>query len=227
MITECKAKEQVEEVVKNTQLGMEICFPCPVYFIKRPDFLETVNAVSEEYLEKNRKETDLNEIYPHRMTNNYYDDPRLKDFCEFVGGTAWNILNEQGYVMDDKLTQFHEMWTQEHHKHSLMEQHVHGYGAQIVGFYFLEVPEDSSKIVFHDPRAGKVQVDLPQRDVQNVTISSYMVNYAPKPGLMMFTNAWMAHSFSRHAADKPLKFVHFNVGVVQNMTPAAPPAEVI
>jgi uncharacterized protein (TIGR02466 family) len=225
----CKAAEQVKEVVQNTQLEIAIHFPCPIYLIERPDFLEIVSEVSEESLAQQNKERPLDEIYPVIMSNNYFDDPRLNQFAEFVGATAWNILNEQGYAMQDKLVSFTEMWTQEHHKHSLMEQHTHGYGSQIVGFYFLEVPDNSSRVVFHDPRIGKSLIDLPEVDISQATIASKMINFQPKPGLMIFANAWLAHSFTRHAAENPIKFVHFNL-TVQMAVPAvcpAPAAEIV
>jgi uncharacterized protein (TIGR02466 family) len=210
----CKAAESVKEVVQNTQLQVAYHFPCPIYLIDRPDFLEAVNTVSEEALEVQRKERDLNEIYPVYMTGNYYGNARLTKFAEFVGATAWNILNEQGYAMQDKALSFTEMWTQEHHKHSAMDAHVHGYGSQITGFYFLETPENCSHVVFHDPRAGKVQIDLPEQDMNMATLASKMINFTPKPGMMIFANSWLAHSFTRHAADKPIKFVHFNLTVI-------------
>ena len=224
----CKAAEQVKEVVQNTQLQVAMHFPCPIYLIERPDFLASVSAVSEEALTERRKEQNLDEIYPVLMTGNLFTDPRMAAFSEFVGATAWNILLEQGYAMHDKVVSFTEMWTQEHHKHSSMEQHTHGYGAQIVGFYFLETPENSSRVVFHDPRMGKVQIDLPENDPGQATIASKMINFEPKPGLMIFTNAWLAHAFTRHAADKPIKFVHFNLAV-QMAAPAnpMPAAEVV
>jgi uncharacterized protein (TIGR02466 family) len=221
----CKAAESVAQVVLQTQLEVAHHFSCPIYLIERPDFLETVNVVSEKALEVQRKERDLNEIYPLYMTENYFGDPRMADFTEFVGATAWNILNEQGYAMQDKAVQFTEMWTQEHHKHSAMDAHVHGYGSQIVGFYFLETPENCSRVVFHDPRAGKVQVDLPEQDMSAVTLASKMINFVPKPGLMIFANSWLSHSFTRHAADLPIKFVHFNLTVIhQPQACALPPA---
>ena len=225
----CKAAESVAEVVKNTQLQVAYHFPCPIYLIERPDFLEAVNTVSEEALETAKKTQQLNEIYPVHMTNNYFADPRLAGFSEFVGATAWNILNEQGFAMQDKVVSFTEMWTQEHHKHSAMDAHVHGFGSQIVGFYFLETPEDCSRVVFHDPRAAKVQIDLPEQDMNMATPASKMINFTPKPGLMIFANSWLMHSFTRHAADKPIKFVHFNL-TVQMAQPAAcpmPAAEIV
>jgi len=224
----CKAAEAVAEVVQNTQLQVAFQFPCPIYIIERPDFLKTVNQVSEENLAIKRKDRDLNEIYPVYMTGNYFADPRMAQFSEFIGSTAWNILNEQGYAMQDKAVQFTEMWTQEHYKHSAMDAHVHGFGSQIVGFYFLETPEGCSNVVFHDPRAGKVQNDLPEQDINIATPASRMINFTPKPGMMLFANSWLAHSFTRHAADLPIKFVHFNLTVFyQPQTCAAPTAEII
>lgn len=225
----CKAAESVAEVVLQTQLQVAHHFPCPIYLIERPDFLEAVQSVSEEGLAAQRKTQELNEIYPVVMSGNFFADPRMVGFSEFVGATAWNILNEQGYAMQDKAVQFTEMWTQEHHKHSSMDQHVHGFGSQIVGFYFLETPENCSRLVFHDPRSAKVQIDLPEQDMNMATPASKMINFTPKPGLMVFANSWLAHSFTRHAADLPIKFVHFNLTVI--MAPQAacpmPAAEIV
>lgn len=221
----CRAAESVAQVVQNTQLKVAYHFPCPIYIIERPDFLEVVSAVSEEALETQRKERDLNEIYPVYMTGSYYGDPRVTAFAEFIGATAWNILNEQGYAMQDKVVSFTEMWTQEHHKHSAMDAHVHGFGSQIVGFYFLETPENCSRVVFHDPRAAKVQIDLLEQNVDMATPASKMINFEPKPGMLIFANSWLAHSFTRHAAEQPIKFVHFNLTVAQQQqTCALPPA---
>jgi len=225
----CKAAESVAQVVQNTQLQVVNPFPCPIYVIERPDFLEVVNTVSEEALEPRRKEQKLDDVYPVYMTENYFSDPRIKGFMEFIGATAWNILNEQGYAMQGRGMQFTEMWTQEHYKHSAMDAHVHGFSSQIVGFYFLETPEKCSRVVFHDPRAGKVQIDLPEQDINTATPASKMINFTPKPGMLIFANSWLAHSFTRHEAEPPIKFVHFNLTVTQQQQFFAlpPAAEII
>lgn len=219
---DCKVKKQIKEVVQSAELQIAYHFPCPIYLIERPDFLTQVNKVSEEFLKKQRKQQKIDEIYPVLMSENFFADSRLSKFSEFIGSTAWNILSEQGYSMQDKVVQFTEMWTQEHYKHSSMEQHTHGYGSQIVGFYFLEVPEESSRIVFYDPRISKTMIDLPEVNVSEATIASKMINFKPKPGLLMFSNAWLAHSFTKHGADEPLKFVHFNLTVQATQTTLAP-----
>jgi hypothetical protein len=107
-----------------------------------------------------------------------------------------------------------------------MEQHVHG-GSQLVGFYFLETPEDSSRALFHDPRPGKVQNFLPESTPSEATLASNIINFEPKPGLLIITNAWLPHSFGRHASDEPLKFVHFSLNTVYQPPVQCSPAEVI
>jgi uncharacterized protein (TIGR02466 family) len=224
----CKANqinelpEPVDESAIEVKLESLFHFPVAIYKFKAPQFLASAKEVTDEALAARMSELKtLNEIYPLVMTGNLHADPRMRDLSTFIQQVAWDILDDQGYDMRHFGTYFTEFWCQEHHKHSAMEQHVHGYGSQIVGFYFIEVPEGSSKVLFHDPRAGKVQLNLPEKDMTQATIASNVINFDPEPGMCMFTNAWLAHSFTRHAASKPIRFIHFNVSV---QTVAAPTA---
>jgi uncharacterized protein (TIGR02466 family) len=209
------------------QLEAMFYFPAAIYSIKAPQFLGVAREVVSEALAIKKKEIKkLNEIYPLLMTDNLHLDPRMLDLSSFIGHTAWNILDGQGYAMQNLSTHFTEFWCQEHHKHSAMEQHVHGYGSQIVGFYFIDVPKDSSLVLFHDPKAGKVQLNLPEKDPTQATIASNIINFKPEAGTCMFANAWLAHSFTRHAASKPMRFIHFNVSVQQVAPTACPVSDV-
>jgi len=221
---------ELEAPAVENQLASWSYFPSVIYTIEKPEFLKTVKEVSEERLKIQKAQKKIDPIYPVIMTDNLFTDARMTEFTSFVGSTAWNILQGQGYAMDHLATTFESMWTQEHHKHSLMEQHVHGFGAQLVGFYFLEVPEKSSNVVFHDPRAGKVQNNLPEANMAMATPASNSIYFSPKPGLLMFANSWLPHSFGRHAANKPMKFVHFNLTVQLAQQPACaipPAAEIV
>ena len=189
-----------------------VYFPTPIYTTNRPDFLPAVNQVSEENISIARDKT-INELYPVYMSNSYYNDPRLEEFSKFITTTAWSILNDQGYYMADKEAFFTEMWTQEHYKHSMMEQHTHKFGSQIVGFYFLETPEGCSRLLIHDPRPAKIIIGLEETDPSNVSDASDIINFELKSGTMIFTNGWLPHSFDRHGSDDPIKFVHFNLNV--------------
>lgn len=206
----------------NYQLNKNICFPSSVYTVKRDDFLEDVKRISEKYMIQYDK-------YVH-MSSNFYNDPDVSEFATSILHVSWKILKDQGYYMENKETYFTEMWAQKHYKHSLMEQHTHKYGSQIVGFYFLETPKDCSNLLLHDPRPAKMIIGLDEVDEKQATEASDIVHFVPEPGLMIFTNGWLPHSFSRHENEMPIKFIHFNVGVstIENInTYNAPLAEVI
>ena len=56
-----------------------------------------------------------------------------------------------------------------------------------------------------------------------------MINFILKPGTLIFTNAWLPHSFTRNANDKEsVEFTHFNILANRNLFVAPQePAEVV
>lgn len=190
-------------------------FATTVYKVDAKQHLETAKAVALEYLQESEKhQTHLNDLYPVRMTDNLFADPRLHDLASTIVQLSWNILDAQGYQMNNLNTVFLSMWAQEHFKYSLMEQHAHGESAQIVGFYFLDVPEDANtRMAIFDPRPAKVQINLPEKNLADITYGSNVVTFTPEPGCLFLTNAWVPHSFTRNGSNKPVRFIHFNIGV--------------
>lgn len=190
-------------------------FPTNIYMLDRPEFLGSVSEVFDEYVQKAKNSfMEKNELYEATMSENIFQDERIASFSNEIKRTAWNILNEQGYAMDLFSMEYTQMFAQEHPKNSSMEQHIHGWGEQIVGFYFLNAPENSSRVLIHDSRPAKVITNLPERNPELATPASNIINFQAKEGRFIFTNAYLTHSFTRHGNDKPLKFIHFNLTVL-------------
>ena len=204
-------------------IDVENYFCTPVYSIYKPNFLSLIKKVSKKHLKNVKDNQKLNSLYPVFMSNNFYNDPDAKEFCDFVGNLAWDILNTQGYNLNNLNINFTEMWTQEHYKYSSMDQHVHGNGSQIVGCYFLKVPKESPNILFYDPRIGKVQNNLLEKNEQELNVSSSIINVKPREGLLVFTNSWLAHAFTKNPSNKPFKFVHFNLKTFDAITESVSP----
>lgn len=210
----------------NTEITAGAYFSTPIYTVYRPDFLPAVSKVAKKQLNAAKAVQGLDPVQPLRMTGNFYDDPKVADFVGFTGRTSWDILRDQGYAMDGMSVQFSEMWVQEHHKNSSMDQHTHRFGSQVVGFYFLKVPENPPLALFYDPRPGRVQGSLPDQDPNLLTMASAVVQFQPKAGIFIFTNSWLAHSFTRNQTDSPFTFVHFNLSV-SHLPPARVQVEVV
>lgn len=188
-------------------------FTCPLFIMEKPEYLTITRKISKKFIAKRKKQAELNPNYPVYMTESINYDSEMLDFANFVANVSWDILNNQGYAMNLFSTFFTEMWTQEHHQYSTMEKHIHGNGAVLSGFYFLDVPKNSSRIIFHEPKDAKVITNLPEKDMSEGTHASCMINFEPKEGQLMFTNSWLPHSFTKNESKKPIRFIHFNVAV--------------
>ena len=193
-----------------------VYFPTMIYNMMKADFLETVSVVADEYISKAQQIREINEIYPVCMSDNFVGDERIKDFVKFISQVSWDILQRQGYAMNRYNTITHELWCQDHYKYSGMEQHIHGGGCQLSGFYFLKCHDDGPRVLIHDPRPAKLYADLPEDNSINVTAASQLINFLPKPGQLLFTNSWVPHSFSKNTLDESFRFIHFNVSLMFN-----------
>jgi uncharacterized protein (TIGR02466 family) len=237
IIGECSIPELTPEQQAN-RLNVEYHFPSDVYWIDKPEFLDTAKLVSMEYLKQAKKNKPkdklMDKLYPVVMSRPFVDDERVRDLVSYIAQTSWNILAEQGHDMRYQEVSIMDFWAQEHHMRSANEEHVHGFGAQITGFYILEAPENCSNISVHDPRPAKRQINLPESDMSRISYASNAAYYMPKAGMLYFMNTWIPHGFTRHASDKPLKFIHFNLAsrwIPQPMpdenTEAQPAVEII
>lgn len=209
-------------------------FPSVLYTIDRPEFLDNLRTVSNEYLASIKTTNTLNEIYPVWQTVGFQNDARIADFVRFIGTTCWDILAGQGYNMMPLHTTVTELWCQEHHKFSGQDEHIHGMGNQISGFYILDVPEDNTpRVAIHDPRPAKQYANLHEANMANATYASLAINFLPKPGQFMFFNSWLPHSFTKNPSSTPLRFIHFNIGVIpappqqQTQPPQQPSAAIV
>lgn len=198
---------------QNDILTQDYYFASGIYYIEKPEFLDSARKVAKESIDKVKKNKELDKLYPVIMSENFVDDERVSDLVNYIKATAWNILGMQGYDISYYEPVMNEFWCQEHHQHSGMDQHLHGMGSQISGFYILECPENGPRVIFHDPRQAKVYANLLEYNINGATPASNMINYNLKPGMMMFTNSWLPHQFTKNPSKKPFKFIHFNISV--------------
>lgn len=187
-------------------------FASPVYVVQKPEFLESVRAVSTRYEDASR-EHKKQPNYVNLMTASYAHEEELQEFSQYVSQTAWNILASQGYAMDQMVTFFSEMWTQEHNHSSSIETHIHGSGCQISAFYFIDTPDRACKLVVHDPRSAKVIIGLHEKDSTVITPGSNQIMFTPQPGTLIFINAWLPHSLTKNMSKDSMRFVHMNIAV--------------
>lgn len=208
----------------NNTLNPHYHFPSLVYTIEKPEFLDAVKEVSNRYLKLRKNSKPKPDPMFPVQTNGYAHEPELAAFTGYIAQSAWTILNSQGHDMDNLGTYIQEMWTQEHNQYNGHDEHIHSRGAQITGMYFLDCPENGCRVAVHDPRYGKNQINLPEADLEKITLASSTALFIPTPGMFYFFNSWLPHSVTRSSIKSPTRLVHFNLGLKDMLPQSAPEA---
>ena len=209
-------------------------FSTPVYTIEKPEWVSSAIKATDKYIKESQKRLqpeikerkkilgnkDYLKVKDHGVS--YHStplngDPNLKELEEYVGATAWNLLDEWGYDMSLYTIFYTEFWVQEFAKqggghHST---HVH-WDNHISGFYFLKCNDKTSYPIFHDPRSGAMMTKLPHKDKSKLSNMSDMIHFKPKPGTLIFFPGYVPHEFAVDMGVEPFRFIHFNLQAVRN-----------
>ena len=141
-----------------------------------------------------------------------YKDERFAELALLVKNTSKNILEDQGFDLSNHSIDYTEMWIQ---KFALeggghQDTHVH-WDNHISGFYFVECSDRTSKPIFHDPRSGRMMLNLPIKDHSKLCPAMERQIFSVKPGTLLLFNSWLPHQFSVDNGVDPFRFIHFNL----------------
>jgi len=222
-------------MASRDNLMTDVYFGSPIYEINKPEWLNQTNKICDGYIkeaynienprmkerEKILNKEDLAKVKDHGISYHSVpltNDPNLKDLREFIGNTACNILDSQGFDMSQHTMFFTEFWVQEFSKNGggYHDSHIHS-NSHISGFYFLKCSEKTSYPMFHDPRPGALMTRLPLKDDSQISLGQDMIHYKPKPGTLIFFNSYLPHQYVVDDGIEPFRFIHFNIQAIRNV----------
>lgn len=188
-------------------------FGTPIFRTDLSNYLNHMQNLFDMHIKINREKFGVNPIYPVVMTDDLSRSSETTEFCTHIARLGWEALDAQGYDMRSYTVFVNALWGQEHHKTSGMDRHSHYYNTMLSGFFFIKVPENSSRILFYDPRDVKTFASLPEKNENEATPASNVINYLPYEGELYITPSWLHHSFVKNFNDTPFKFLHFGLSV--------------
>ena len=148
----------------NTEiLNKSDYFSCPVYTIEKPEWVSKIDKACDKHIKEaykrekpkqQQRKKDLgtkhyNAVKDHGMS--YHSgpierDPALKEFVDYCGNTAWNILDGQGFDMTKYTMYFTECWVQEFSKNGGGHHNTHIHSDNhISGFYYLKCSPNTKR----------------------------------------------------------------------------------
>ena len=191
-------------------------------YLKNKDFMSVCDEHTDQAIsnakkligERNKKfKIDIKDHgMSYHSSAEMYKDERFHDFELLIRNTARNILENQGFDLSNYSIDYTEMWIQKfaYEGGGHQDTHVH-WDNHISGFYFVECSERTSKPVFHDPRAGRMMLNLPIKDHSKLCPAMERQIIPVKPGTLLLFNSWLPHQFSVDNGIDPFRFIHFNL----------------
>tara|TARA_R100000365_G_C2705366_1_gene42505 strand:- start:21 stop:680 length:660 start_codon:yes stop_codon:yes gene_type:complete len=209
-----------------------VLFESCVYREELPQYVEKLDKICDPHMDKARKnlkkaieekkERWKVDVGDHGLS--YHSDGNLdqekgmQEFKTLILATSKNILESQGFDMSDCGMEYTEMWVQEfadrgggHHY-----THVH-WDNHISGFYFLKCSNRTSEPRFHDPRPGRMMLNLPIKDPTKLCSGMERQSFSVKPGTLLMFNSYLPHEFKVDDGIDPFRFIHFNMKVVEQL----------
>jgi len=191
-------------------------------YLEDKDFMAACNEHTDKAITDAKESIDerhkkLNtEIKDHGMSYHsgpeLYKDERFGDFELLIRNTARNILTDQGFDLSSHSMAYTEMWIQKfaYVGGGHQDTHVH-WDNHISGFYFVEASERTSRPVFHDPRPGRMMLNLPIKNHSKLCPAMERQVVPVEPGTLLLFNSWLPHQFSVDNGVDPFRFIHFNL----------------
>jgi len=204
-------------------------FETPIYRIRKPEWVKKYNSLSNKYIKeaiklnkerilKNKKlnKSLTDEGLVHHSTS-LINDNTFSELKDFIGYASVQILEDQGYNLQDHTLFFHEMWVQEFAKKGYGNHSAHEHpNTHVSGFYFLKCSEKTSKPIFYDPRYGHKMLKLPLINDVDVFSGVEKLAYNIKPGDLFLFPSYLSHEFSLDYGIDPFRFIHFTLQAIRN-----------
>jgi hypothetical protein len=187
---------------------MEHCdyFPSRVYRDERPDLIEYVLPISEWYIDKCRNNNLL-----FSKSDNMRNECNARQLCDYLLLSTNNILRDQGYMVEKY----------DFYISSLCAQELKGGGetdrlfyknSQLCGYFFLEVPEPSPRVIYYDARTNKNMIELDFIQEEDISLATNSIHFANiKPGTVLLSNSWMEHHLINDASNSVTKCLNFTI----------------
>ena len=196
-------------------------------YLSNKDFMDVCNEHTDKAIKNTQQKIEERQkkynttIKDHGLSyhseSKLYEDDRFHNFELLVRNTAYNILANQGFDLSNHTLDYTEMWIQKfaHDGGGHQDTHVH-WDNHISGFYFVDCSERTSKPIFHDPRQGRMMLNLPIKDHSKLCPAMERQIIKVKPGSLLLFNSWLPHQFSVDDGLDPFRFIHFNIQARSN-----------
>ena len=189
-------------------MDVSLFFPTAIVIDKNEALAQQMLPIAKKYLNDNSLITTqlhYKSTYHADSGIEQYDD--VKPFLEYINSVANEYLEKAGYDLS-KFSLKAKIFVSEMQYGDFHNTHVHP-NCVLSGIMYLQVPENSAPIVFHESRTGKSMSTLPV--VSETLINQREIPIFPKAGMLLLWESWLMHSVPKNYSTSGRITIAFNL----------------
>ena len=194
--------------MSDAQLNLHSFFITPVFSFN----LEGYSSLKDDILEF-RKEDQIG--VKGRSTNggwhskdNLHNHPNFSNLRSEIFNFADEAFMHLG-VQKMYMPEMTGMWGIINPPGSSNKLHNHPYNF-LSGVFYLQVPENSGQIIFHDPKPQAEVLSPPKVENHSIHVA-HRVNFQPKNGTLLFFPSYLNHEVEENNSQDDRIIVSFNI----------------
>jgi uncharacterized protein (TIGR02466 family) len=192
-----------------------ITFPTIIAHEINLEYIDNLLPVAHEYLSKygasHRNDNHITTYFNADCIKSMASDERLFNFFNYITKQSRIYLNAMNVNSEDYKFDFPFSFFARVGQGSSHETHAHP-NSIISGVYYLKCSENTSPIIFTDPRGYHKYIHYKQifnRDSGYYLNPEYVVN--PKPGMLLLFPSWLEHEVPKQTTEDERITIVFNL----------------
>jgi len=117
-------------------------------------------------------------------------------------------------IVDEMIPEITGMWAVVNGPGSSNRLHNHPFN-YLSGVFYLQVPEDSGSLIFHDPRPQSEVLSPPKKQGENLH-TAHRVTWEPKQNDLLVFPSWLQHEVEINNSQEERIVISFNIELKRN-----------
>ena len=200
---------------ENSNTKIDLFFSTPILFREDKEYAKSLLPIVENFL-SDEKLTSNSYPWSHKTTYRNVKGglkifPEMREFEEYLCDVAKNFLSSLGYDLKKQMDAY--IFASELRKGNYHNAHTHP-NCIISGVFYLKIPSNSSRIIFHDPRPFRKFIMIPYKEeVDKETPGLFVpeIFIQPHEGLLLMWESWLEHEVEPNNSDDSRIALIFNI----------------
>jgi uncharacterized protein (TIGR02466 family) len=190
-------------------------FPTPIWHFQHEN-AEKLNKILRQAISEAQNSDpqglSISNVLGWHSTDDLHQKSECAEFVIMVNNALAEVTQELAWDLQQVKPTITNCWAIVNPKNAFNVLHQHA-NSILSGVYYLDVPEDSGNLYFHDPRHSGQMLVPPYQQITPWTLGKLI--YKPISGMLVIFPSWVWHGVEVNLSEQNRISLSFNVSTIK------------